>query len=112
MALTGVLVLELLSDGLGSLTPGGGVTLAVLLIDLGAEPLTVPAIVIVTLPPLGSVGTVPETRFPATDTLAGQTAPPLAPLQLALSPPMDEGTESLKLAPSALLGPALLMTRL
>ena len=112
MALTGVFALEELSARFGSVTPVGGLTVAVLVREIVAPALTVPAMVMVTLPPLGRVGTVPVTLLPEIETEAGQTAPPEALLQLAVSPLIADTTGSLKLALSALLGPALLITKL
>jgi hypothetical protein len=77
-----------------------------------AVPLTVPAIVIVILEPAGRFGMAPLTAFPATVTLAGQVAPPLALPQVAVMPEILAGTVSLKIALLAALGPALLITRL
>jgi hypothetical protein len=112
MALTGVFVVELLSERSGSLTPAGGDTFAVLVMEPTAVPLTVPAMVIVTLEPAGRLGMAPLTTFPATVTLAGQVAPPLALPQVAVMPEILAGTVSLKIALLAALGPALLITRL
>ena len=110
-AFTGVLVDEVLSLGLGSVTPAGGVTVAVLVIEPVVAAPTVPAIVIVMLEPAGRVGTVPDTTLePLTPTEAGHTAPPEAELQLAVTPLMELGTASLNVAAFALLGPALLIT--
>ena len=111
-AATGVLVVEVLSDKSGSVTPVGGVILAVLVIAPLAAPLTVPAIVIVTLPPAGKLGITPLTEFPTGDIPAGQAAPPVAFAQLAVMLVISVGTESLKLALFAALGPALLITKL
>lgn len=109
-ALTGVTTVEVLSDGSGSVTPIGVVTVVLLLIAPVLVGLTVPAIVNVALPPAGSVGTNPLTTLaPFTLTVAGHTAPPAAPEQLAVTPVMLVGTTSIKLALFAGLGPALLI---
>ena len=100
----------MLLAGVGSVVPVGGVTVALLTIEPEAEALTVPVMTIVTLPPTGSVGTLPATLLPVTLTDAGQTAPPFALVQVALTPVMLLGTLSLKLVPFAALGPALLTT--
>ena len=85
---------------------------AVLVTEPDAPLATVPSMDIVTLPPAGNVGTKPDTVWPAIVTLAGHTAPPTGDPQLAESPVIAAGTTSLKLAPFALLGPALLITKL
>jgi hypothetical protein len=111
LALTLPTVLLALLLRVGSVVPVGGVTVAELMIVPMADALTVPLIVMVTLEPAGKVGTNPLTVLPTTETLAGQTAPPRALAQEAITPVMVLGTVSLKLVPLALLGPALLMTR-
>ena len=93
--------------GFGSSVPGGGDTVAVL-VNVVA-PLTVPVIVITTLPPTGSTGTVPLTELPETLT-APQAAPPAAPPQLAHTPLTTAGTLSMNVVPSAGLGPALVIS--
>ena len=100
----------MLSDGSGSVTPTGGVTLALLLMAPLLVGLTVPAIVKLALPPAGKTGIKPLTTFaPETATLAGHTAPPEALEQLADIALTSVGTESVKLALLAALGPALLI---
>ena len=69
-----------------------------------------PVIVIVTEPPEGKAGTLVLTLLPETFTVAGHSAPPVALAQLALTPVTPVGTLSLKVAPSAALGPALAIT--
>ena len=71
-------------------------------------PDTVPVIVITTLPPTGSAVTMPVTVLPATLT-APHAAPPLAPPQLAITPRTAAGTMSMNVAPSAIVGPALVI---
>jgi hypothetical protein len=111
-AATGVLVVDVLSAKSGSVTPAGGVILAVLVMAPFAVPLTVPAIVMETLPPAGKLGINPLTELPTGEMPAGQVAPPIALAQLAVMPVTSLGTKSLKLALLAALGPALLMTKL
>jgi hypothetical protein len=111
-AATGVLIVDALSATSGSVTPAGGVILAVFVMAPFAVPLTVPAIVMETLPPAGKFGIKPVTKLPTGEMLAGQVAPPIAFEQLAVMPLMSLGTASLKLALLAALGPALLMTKL
>jgi hypothetical protein len=111
-AATGVLVVDVLSAKSRSVTPVGGVILAVLVMAPLAVPLTVPAIVMETLPPAGKFGINPLTELPTGEMAAGQVAPPIALAQLAVMPVMSLGTKSVKLALLAALGPALLITTL
>jgi hypothetical protein len=112
LALTLAAVLELLLLGFGSVVPLGAITLAVFTIVPVAVPESVPLMLTVTLEPAGKVAKIALTVLPLTLTLAGHTAPPVLALQLALTPVIPTGTTSVKLAPLALLGPALLITTL
>jgi hypothetical protein len=103
-----VLLVLLLESG--SVMPGGGVAEAEFTSVPEAEALTVPVIVMVTELLAGKLGTEPLTVLPDTLTLAGHTAPPAAEPQLALSPVMAVGTVSVKVVPSAELGPPLRTT--
>ena len=96
----------------GSNVPLGTATVAVFEIVPVADASTVPVTVKVTDPLAGSVGMTAETARPATLTLVGHTAPFVAPAQLAETPFNALGTRSLKLAPLAALGPALVTTML
>lgn len=97
----------------GSVVPEGNVRVAVLEIELLAEPEMVPLIMIVTELFAGSVGTLAETTPPLEMLIVvGQTAPLSAFEQVALRPLMAAFTVSEKLVPPAALGPALLITRL
>jgi hypothetical protein len=108
--LTVAAVLLALLARFGSVTPVGGETLALLTMVPFAPAVTVPLMFKVTLPPAGSVGIEPVTLLPDIEMgELGQTAPPNALAQLAETPLIELGTESLKLAPLALLGPALLI---
>ena len=60
--------------------------------------------VIVTDPPAGRVGTLPDTLLPTTVGVA-QVAPPLGDPQLAVTPVIAAGTLSAQVVPSAALGP-------
>jgi hypothetical protein len=102
--------LELL-DGVGSTMFDGKLTVAVFNKVFGAVPLTLPVMVKVTEPFNGSVGTEAFTLFPDTEITVGQTAPFAAgiTLQVASTPVMPAGTLSIKLAPSAELGPAFVI---
>ena len=97
--------------GVGSVTPAGAVTVAVLDSVLPLLAVTVPLMVKVTLPPAGSVVLLLLTVEPATLT-APQAAPPAGLPQLAVMLPMPAGSVSAKLAPFAADGPALLTTTL
>jgi hypothetical protein len=110
LGLTVAAVLLALLAGFGSVTPVGGDTLALLTIVPLAPLVTVPLTFRVTLLPAGSVGIEPVTLLPDIEIgELGQTAPPDALAQLAVTPLIELGTESLKFAPLALLGPALLI---
>jgi len=98
-----VVTLEVLFAADGSVTPAGGVTVAVLVVL--PTPLAVPEIVIETVPPAGSVGIVLVTGLPATF-MVPQTAPPDAPVQVAVTAVMAAGTGSEKVVPFAASGPA------
>jgi hypothetical protein len=99
-----VVTLELSFALFGSGTPTGPVTVAVFVND--CEPNGALAlIVIVTEPPAGNVGTLPDTLLPTTAGVA-QVAPPLGDPQLAVTPVIAIGTVSAQVAPSAALGPA------
>ena len=98
--------LELLL-GFGSSVPGGGDTVAVL-VNVVA-PVTIPVIVITTLPPTGSTGTVPLTELPRRSPRRRRRPRP----RCRSSPPRrsrPRGTLSMNVAPSAGLGPALVIT--
>ena len=73
---------ELLLPLLGSVVPLGGAALAVL--STTAALAAVPVIVIVTLPPLGNVPTVPLTVWPATFGCVPHAAPPVGVPQVAV----------------------------
>jgi hypothetical protein len=105
-------VVEVLFVTSWSTTPLGGLTEAELEIEPVAVPATVPLTVIVTLAPGGRVGTMPLTVLALMLTVLGQMAPPLGAPQEADKPLIDEGTRSLKLAPSAMLGPVLAIVML
>ena len=60
---------------------------------------------IVTDPPAGKFGTLPETLLPAT-VGGAQVAPPIGDPQLAVTPVIAAGTLSAQVVPSAALGPA------
>ena len=79
-------------------------------IDPVADGETDPVIVITTDPPAGNVGTEPLTLLPLTVTDAGQTAPPLALAQLALTPLIADATASLNVDALAELGPAFVIS--
>jgi hypothetical protein len=87
---TGVMTVLLLSPGVGSGV--GLVTVAVFVNDCAPNG-AVPLIVIVTEPPVGKVGTLPDTLLPAT-VGAAQVAPPLGEPQLAVTPVIAAGTAS------------------
>jgi hypothetical protein len=103
---TVMLWLSVLLPGVVSVVPAGVVTVALLMIEPVALPSAVAAKVMVTRPPLGSVVTVPFKTVPVKAALA-------APWMLMMLPPVrPAGSASRKVAPSAALGPALLITRL
>jgi hypothetical protein len=105
-------VVEVLFVTSWSITPVGGLTKAELEIEPVAVPATVPLTVIVTLAPGGRVGTMPLTVLALMLTVVGQIAPPLGAPQDADRPLMEAGMTSLKLAPSAMLGPVLAIVML
>ena len=80
---TTVLKVEVLFVTSGSMTPGGLVTVAELVILPVAPGATLPVTVITKLDPDGSVGKVPETLLPSTEIETGHRAPPVADPQLA-----------------------------
>ena len=108
---TGWTLLEsegVLLPGVGSVTPGGGVTVAVLTSGLGASPATVPVTVKVTEPVFGRLGiTMPAPCIKATVVLAttGQTAPLIGVPQVTLETFKPVMTGSVNTALSAVLGP-------
>ena len=109
--LTVAAVLLALLARFGSVTLIGGETLALLMTVPLAPLVTVPLTLKVTLLPAGSVGIEAVTLLPDTEIgELGQTEPPDALAQLAVTPLSELGTKSLKLAPLASLGPALLIT--
>ncbi len=97
-----VVVLELF-PGVGSVTPTGGVIVAVL-VEIVPVSGAVAVIVYVTEPAFGNVGIV-DGFAPGP-----QTAPPVAPPQANVTPKSSAGTVSENTAPSADEGPALLTT--
>jgi hypothetical protein len=108
--LTVAAVLLALLARFGSTTPVGGETFALLTMVPLAPLVTVPLMLKVTLLPAGNVGIKPVTLLPDIEIgELGQTAPPDALAQLALTPVIEVGIKSLKLAPFALLGPALVI---
>ena len=110
---TGTTVVEALElfDGVGSTIFAGKLTVAVFTNVLGAVPLTVPVIVKVTEPVAGKVGTAAFTLLPDIEIAAGHTPPLVASngSHVACTPVIPAGTLSTKLAPSAELGPALVI---
>ena len=94
----------------GSFVPTGVKILAAFTSGLGAFPATVPMTVNVRLLPDGSVGiTMPAPCIAATvDT--GQIAPPVSLPQVTLETESPVMLGSVKIAPSAGLGPALATT--
>ena len=92
-----------LPGSVGSVTPAGAITRAVLVKvpDCGAVPVTVK----VTVAPEGSVVMVLVTLLPATLT-GPHTAPPVAEPQEAATPVTTPGTLSLNCARLAACGPA------
>jgi hypothetical protein len=105
-----VITVLVLLPKLGSVTPVGGVTIAVLVI-VAALP-AVPVRVKVTLPPLGSVGiaSVPACKA-ATVELTGQAAPPVAVPQVSVLAVKLATAGSLTVAPLAAEGPLLVTTK-
>ena len=101
--LTVMAAVPVLLFGLGSVTPTGGVTAAVLVIGPLTEPSAVAVKVKVTRPPDGKVATLPLTLLPATVAVA-----PWPLTKTGLTKPA--GRLSVKVAPLAALGPALVMT--
>ena len=104
-----VAVPELL-PGVGSVGPGGGLTVATLAMLPVAPGATVAWNVTVTAPPEGMV-TEPLRLEPVLVKVV-VLAPGLVWLETLARPLRPAGKVSLKLAPVAVLGPALLMTRL
>ena len=98
--------------GSGSTVPEGTVTVAVLTIFAALVTPTAPLITTVILELAGMVGITPETRFATLPIVVGQTAPPLVVVHDTARPVITLGTASLKLAPSADDGPALLINKL
>jgi hypothetical protein len=86
--------------GVGSITPPGTVTVAVLTRLPVAEALTVPVRVYVTLPPTGRF----TVALMLPDPLAVQVPPP-APTQVQVGPVIAAGTVSATVAPVTALGP-------
>ena len=107
MVVTLVLVLLF---GVGSVTVGGGVTVAMFVI----VPLVpaVPVRVKVTLPPLGRVGiaNVPACKAAKVE-LTGQAAPPVGEPQVTVLAVKLATTGSLMVAPLAAEGPLLVTTK-
>src|SRR5688500_12473551 len=95
----------LLLAGLGSATPPGAATVAVLLSEPVAPASTVPVAVYVTLPPAGRL----TVSLMLPEPPGVQVAPP-APTQVQVTPVKAEGKASATVAPGALLGPVLLAT--
>jgi hypothetical protein len=109
VGVTGVVTVLLLFVGSGSVMPGGKPIVAVLEIEPVAFGATTPLMVMITLAPAGSVGTLPLTVLPTMLTPAGQTAPLSAEPQTAETPEIALGTMSLNVVPFAAEGPALLI---
>jgi hypothetical protein len=104
-----ITVLVLLPE-LGSVTPGGTATIAVLVIVAALPP--VPVNVKVTLPPLGNVGIVKVPACKADKVeLAGQAAPPVAEPQVTSLAVKLATAGSLMVAPLAAEGPLLVTTK-
>src|SRR6516225_10242842 len=100
--------LALLLAGLGSVTPAGAVTVAVLSRVPVAEGLTWTVKVKVTLAPAGRSTVVP--RAPAPPVGPVTAPPPVAPVNAQLPPVAAAGKGSTTLAPVTAPGPALLTT--
>ena len=95
--------------GIGSVTPGGGEMVTVLV--TGPVAGAVPRIVMITLPPDGKRGIEPLTLLPVTARVIAAQAlvpEPDDPVQLAVTPVRPAGKVSLKVAPSAALRPLLI----
>jgi hypothetical protein len=105
-----VVVVLVLLFGVGSVTVGGGDTVAMLVM----EPLVpaVPVRVKVTLPPLGRVGMakVPACKAAKVE-LAGQAAPPVGEPQVTPLAVKLATAGSLTVAPLAAEGPLLVTTK-
>jgi hypothetical protein len=103
------LVVEVLLVMSGSETPEGGVIDAEFVIDPVALPTTVPVIRMVILLPAGNRGMDADALLPATVIAEGHTAPLVAEPQVAAMLFIRDGTASLNKAPSAALGPGLVI---
>ena len=102
-----------LLPGVGSVTPGGGVMVTVLV--TGPVAGAVPRIVMITLPPDGKLGIEPLTELAVTaSAIAAQALVPVPedPVQAAVTPVRPAGKVSLKLAPLAALKPLLISVML
>src|SRR5260370_442810 len=92
----------LLSPKLGSVTPAGSVTVAVLLRMPVALAATVALTVKVAIPPTGRLTVVPMLPLPE----AEPHEPPADPTQFQLTPVRAAGMVSVTVAPVTALGPA------
>src|SRR6478735_4835299 len=97
-----------LSAGSGSVTPAGGVTVAVLVSDPVAEGPTRTVKVKVTLAPAGRSTVVARAPVPLVGPLT--VPPPLLAVAAQVAPVTPAGSGSDTLAPVTALGPALLTT--
>src|SRR5436305_1000863 len=95
---------------LGSVSPLGGVTVAVLTKEPVALALILAEKEKVTLAPTGRSTLVLKAPVPLPGLPTLMAPPPLAPTKVQLSLVTSAGTASLMLAPLATLGPALLTT--
>ena len=98
----------LLFAGVGSITPAGAVTVA-MLVTVPPAAVTVAPIVNVTLPPNGNAGMASPASIWATVGFAGQVAPPAA-VQTTVVFVSPAAAGSVRIAPFAASGPALLTT--
>lgn len=103
-----VLMKVVLELGIGSVTPPGTFTLAILVREVSVPPTGMRAWITIVMAPLaGKVGTVPETEVAETDRLAGHAAPLMATVHVAETLVRPAGRVSTKVAPLAALGPTL-----
>ena len=110
---TGVIVVvtaEVLLPGTKSGVLAGVATDALLVMEPTAEPETVPVMVITTLLPTGSCAKVADTFVPDIEKPLGQSAPPEADEQDAVTPFRSAGELSVKLALNTSLGPLFRIT--
>ncbi len=94
--------------GIGSVTPLGATTFALLVKEVSLPPTGNRAKIRIVTPPLaGSVGIAPETAVGETVRLAGQAAPLIAAVHVADTLVKPAGSASENVAPLAALGPTL-----